>query len=381
MNKTEKVHTAVEVAGGLITTIKIDEKEHPTMKASFDIVSKVMPEIEDVIQDIVADKKPIDSSVKLGTKLFSIATADKGKVIKQGASKAKDVKKAMSNPEALKTVAVSNPYVLLVVIALAIIEKDVKAVLAVTKEILAFLEAEKEAEIEADVKTLSSIISKYTINFDNERFIASNHKMVLDIQRTARKNMLFYEKQISNMAKNNIVGITQSNVESYFKKLEREFKYYRMAIYTFSLSSFLEIILSGNFKEENVKLAKDEIDDANIKYSNYHAICLERIKKISHQSIESNTVKGTGVVTSFIGSLFAKSKKEKDIEKSKKLIAKGDQLKEKSIVIENTFIKGFEDLKENSSELFAEKMEEIIFIFNNTGQICCDENGIYLIEQ
>jgi uncharacterized protein YehS (DUF1456 family) len=381
MENSEKIHTIAEVTSSLLTTIEIDGKEYPALKTSFDILTKVMPEIENVVQDIVAGKKPIESSSRLGVKIFSIVSADDGKIFKKVTPKSTDIKKIVTNPQALKTAAVSNPYVLLVVVALSIIEKDVKAVLAAAKDILSFLVAEKESEIEADVKTLSSIINKYTVNFDNERFITSNHKLVIDIQRTARKNMLFYEKRIAQIAKNNTIAVSQSNIEAYFKKLDKEFNYYKMAIYTFSLASFLEILLSSNFKEENINLTKTEIVEANESYTKYHNICLEKIKKLSHKSIESNTIKGSGAITTFIGKLFSKSKKEKDIETGKKLIAKGDELKGKSIDIENTYVNSFDAIKSTGSEVFIEKMEEMIFIYNHTGQICCDKDGIYLIKK
>ena len=69
------------------------------------------------------------------------------------------------------------------------------------KQILSFLEIEKESEIEADVETIFSIASKYKLNWDNEHFVASNHKMVLDIQRTARRNMLSYEKKVNDIVR------------------------------------------------------------------------------------------------------------------------------------------------------------------------------------
>lgn len=49
------------------------------------------------------------------------------------------------------------------------------------QQIMSFLETEKESEIEADVQTLSDLMEKYKYNWDNEYFISSNHKLVLDI--------------------------------------------------------------------------------------------------------------------------------------------------------------------------------------------------------
>jgi hypothetical protein len=95
------------------------------------------------------------------------------------------------------TVMPIDPATMMMAVALFSIEQQLGNIAEMEKQILSFLQVEKEAEIEADVKTLANIIEKYKYNWDNEHFIASNHKMVLDLQRTARKNMLSYQKKVS----------------------------------------------------------------------------------------------------------------------------------------------------------------------------------------
>lgn len=83
-----------------------------------------------------------------------------------------------------------DPATMMMAIALFSIEQQLGNIAEMEKQILSFLEVEKESEIEADVETLSNIISKYKNNWDNALFIASNHKLVIDIQRTARNVMV-----------------------------------------------------------------------------------------------------------------------------------------------------------------------------------------------
>lgn len=81
-----------------------------------------------------------------------------------------------------------NPAMIMVAVALYSIDQKLDQIIATGKQALSFLENEKQSEIEADVETLSSIITKYKYNWDNQHFVESNHKLVLDIQRTARNN-------------------------------------------------------------------------------------------------------------------------------------------------------------------------------------------------
>ena len=382
------------IATELMTYVETkDGGKHPALHVSFDLIKTVLPQAEEYLKEYI-EKKDADTS-KTGEKLYTVANAGKNDVLKltkqdgvfwgalkteDGASKMVKLKEvATSNPDAAKAAAVSNPYVLMILVALTIIEKDIKKILVIEKQILSFLETEKESEVEADVKTLSSIMTKYTANQDNEKFVTSNHKLVLDIQRTARKNIIFYKKNIEKLSKDKSLTISQTGLEGLYKKFDKQFKYYKMSIFTFSLASFLEVLLSGNFEEENITIIKNEIDEVGGEYCVLHNQCSEKMKKISHNSIETNTVKGTGVFVGFAGKLFSKSKKEKNLERGEKLQNKGSDIVNKSKDLEEKIIKSFSETEDPETSLFLEKMEDMVFIFNRTGQICLDENGIYLV--
>lgn len=141
-----------------------------------------------------------------------------------------------------------NPATMMMAVALFSIEQQLGNIAEMQKKIFSFLETEKESEIEADVETLSNIINKYKHNWDNEQFIASNHKMVIDIQRTARKHMNSYQKRVNDTIKEKKLLVLQSRIKTTLNEMIRDFKYYRLSLFAFSMSSLIEIMLSGNFK-------------------------------------------------------------------------------------------------------------------------------------
>ena len=173
-----------------------------------------------------------------------------------------------------QTAAAFNPATMMMAVALFSIEQELGKIEDMQRRIISFLEIEKESEIEADVESLMSIIKKYKDNWDNERFVSGNHNQVLTYQNRARKNMLGYQKKIAELIGKKQRIVTQANVEQAFTSLEKEFKYYRLSLYTFSLSSLMEVMLSGNFKESYISGIRDELqqmsDDSAIDISSYH---------------------------------------------------------------------------------------------------------------
>lgn len=144
--------------------------------------------------------------------LFRVANAAAGDTLKMakngnawGAMKtaaggSKMVQLAETGPlsATTQTIAAFNPATMMMAAALYSIEKDMKEIAETQKKILTFLEVENESQIEADVESLMEIVTNYKYNWDNELSVASSHKLVMDIQNRARKNMIAYQKKVTD---------------------------------------------------------------------------------------------------------------------------------------------------------------------------------------
>lgn len=272
-----------------------------------------------------------------------------------------------------------DPATMMMAVALFSIEQQLGNIAEMQKKILSFLEIEKESEIEADIETLSNIIEKYKHNWDNEQFITSNHKMVTDIQRTARKNMLSYQKKVRDVIKEKKLIVLQNKIKSTLDELMKDFKYYRLSLFTFSMSSLLEIMLSGNFKEENILSIKDEIQKLAFTYRDVYGECSVYLEGMEKSSVESNLLKGVGATSKAVGKLIGSIPKIKDGQLDERLQEAGVHVSDKAKEIETDSIAEFAEMSNPGTSLFTEKMDDLIFVYNQTTDICFDNNNIYLI--
>ena len=274
-----------------------------------------------------------------------------------------------------------DPATMLMAVALFSIEQKLDSIEEMQKQILTFLEIEKESEIEADVETLVSMISKYKYNWDNEHYLQSNHKMVLDLQRTARKNMLSYQKQVTEVLNSRQMVVAQMKVKSTLKDLLKKFKYYRLSLYTFSLASLLEIMLSGNFKEEYITGIKEEIEALSMTYRNLYGKCSEHLERLGNSALEANLLKGIGNASNAVGKLIGSIPKIKDGQVDEFLQDSGERLKNNAVGMERNVVKAFAEISNPGTGVFTEKMRDMILIFNHTAEICFDDKQIYLIAE
>ena len=325
--------------------------------------------------------------------LYQLANAGVGDVLKvakngnfwgafktaDGASKFAQLQAARPLTATNTTVMPIDPATMMMAVALFAIEQQLKGIEETQKQILSFLEIEKESEIEADVEILSKMITTYKHNWNNEHFVASNHKMVLDIQRTARKNMLSYKKRVAELLDSKKLIVSQAKVKATLGDLQKKFKYYRLSLYTFSMASLVEIMLSGNFKEEYISDVKEELKKFSLEYRDLFTECSMYLEKMTSVSVEANVMKGISVASKAVGKFIGNIPVVKEGQVDEFLQDSGAHLKENAQDMQKNVLEAFATLHNPGTGVFMDRMEDMIQIYNHTDRICFDDKKIYLI--
>lgn len=311
-------------------------------------------------------------AAKNGNFWGAIKTAD-------GASKMVQLQAAEPITATTKAASAFNPATMMMAVALFSIEQELGKIEEMQKQILSFLEIEKESEIEADVETLMCIVRNYKLNWDNEHFAAGNYKLVLDIQRTARKNMNAYQKKVAEVLGKKQLIVAQSNVDQTVRNLEKKFKYYRLSLYIFSLASLMEIMLSGNFKEGYITGIKNEIMDMSDAYRSLFEKSSVYLEKLGGSALEANVLKGVGTAEKAVGKFIGSIPLIKEGPVDEFLQDSGLQMKKNAYGMKKKAVRRFADISNPGTAVFVDKMTDMIQIYNHTEQICFDAKRIYLI--
>ena len=271
-----------------------------------------------------------------------------------------------------------NPATIMITVSLYEIEKEILEIKSICNNILSFLENDKEAQIEADVKTLIRVVTEYKYNWQDEQYIDNNHKLIMDIQRTAITNISFYQKQININIKKSKIFMTNKGIDEDQNKLEKLFKYYKLTLYVYSFATFLEIILLENFQKEFLKIKEEELKKLSDEYINYYQEALKHVKKEARKSIQGNLLSGIGSAGKAIGDIAEKVQVIKDKKIDTWFNKNGENLKNISQNMKNNFSLKFEEMSDPNTKIFIEKIKLINNIYNNIKNIYFDKDKIYL---
>ena len=361
-------------------TMKVPIAELSTLGAG---IASIIPQLNTVKQTMEVSGAGLYRVVNMGAN-ESLKVAKNGDL--WGAFKNSDGKSIMARfqeagPMSATTNIIPpiNPAVMMMAVALFSIEREISRIADMGEQILSFLRIEKESEIEADVEMLMDMIKKYKLNWDNDQFVTSNHKLVMDIQRTARKNMNGYQKSIEEALKEKQLIVAQHNVKSKLAEIEKKFQYYRLSLYSFALASMMEIMLGGNYEEEYITEIKNEISSMSNKYRELFDECSRYLEKMSNSALESNVMKGVGTAGKAVGKLIGSIPLVKEGPVDEFLQESGESLEKNASDIEKEAVKKFAVIGNPETGMFINKMEEMVLIYNHTSELYIDDKNIYLI--
>ncbi len=281
--------------------------------------------------------------------------------------------------DATEVTSTINPATMMMAVAIYQMNQKLDEIEKTQKQIFDFMRFEKESKIEANLETLLNIIKRYKFNWDSELFTKNNHKEALEIQKNALSDMKFYQKQVQSLLPEKRGLVSQKNVEKLTSDLDKSFVYYRMSLYTYALASMVEVMLDGNFGEENIGFIKSGIEKEALEYRDYFRRASECLEDMSNGAIDTKIVKGIGNVGrnvgKFIGNIpvIEKGPIDEALQKG------GTRLADKAEDTKTKAVHTFASLGDPGTVLITDRLQDMIRIYNHTESICFDNERIYLI--
>ena len=372
----------IEMNNYMLSDVRKETLSNNTYSLSLSKLSKISPITVSTTNNI---KTIMEQNPKTSGNLYRITNLEKNdslKAMRDGKTFWGSIKKSdgSSTMAKLKEVNPNNvmaldPTVMMMSVALAGIEQELGEIKELSEKIYSFLEHEKESEIESDLEILNRSINDFRFNLEDEKYLINNHKQVMDIKRTANKNMLFYKKEINDDLSKDKLFTTYNSMNSIIEDIQKKFEYYRLSLYIYSFSTFMEILLLGNYRSDYLLNKKNELDELDNEYSETFNNALKYVKKNANKSLEGNVLSGLGSAGKAIGNL-AEKVKIKNVNSW--LNEKGDNLKQSGQIIKNDFVTKFDNMKESKSRSFINQIEKVNCIYNKTKEIYFDKENIYL---
>lgn len=280
--------------------------------------------------------------------------------------------------QAQMTPLACDPTMIFMAAALANIEKKLDAIQDMQKEMMDFLVQKEKSDLKGNLNFLFDVFNNYKYNWKNEMYKNSNHIKVLDIKQEAEKKIAFYREQIiAKVNKKSFINSDQT-VNKQLQSVQDQFKDYQLALYLLGFSSFLEVMLLGNFDADYLTGISDKLEKYSLKYRELYTKCYDEIESYSSTSVQSSMLKGIAKASTSVGKFVEKIPVISKGQADEALIAAGDKLDELNDGKLRKQMRSLIEHQSNSIRPFIENIDTVNELCNKPVQLLVDKDNLYI---
>jgi len=263
-------------------------------------------------------------------------------------------------------------------VAIMAVEKKLDAIQEAQKEILAFLELKEEAKLKGNLNALADVLNNYKFNWDNDKYKDHKHILVQDIKREVEQSIILYREQLTKALCKTTLFHSGQEVKTTLNKTMARLNDYQLALYTFSFSSFLEVMLLENFDTNYLNSIASKIQEYSGDYITLYDKCTEKIEKDSKTSLEGFALKGLSKLSSGAGKIVEKIPVISKSQLDENLIKAGGILQDVDTNRTQNIMQILADSQTDYISSFVENIHTLDNLYNQPMQLMFDSENIYI---
>jgi hypothetical protein len=284
---------------------------------------------------------------------------------------------AVGGGQAVLNPLICNPTMLFMAAALMSIDKKLDSILETQQEILEFLKHKEKSILRGNLNVLADVLNNYKHNWNNEKYKTNKHIQVQEIKRDAEQSIIFYREQIGIRINKQSLLHSDQTVNTKLKKIQAEFKEYQLALYLYSFSSFLEVMLLENFDSAYLDSVAKRIEDYSNQYREIYTTSYDQIEGYSKSSINSHLLSGLASINRVAGNTVAKVPFVSKTQIDETLTETGDRLGRFSSRKTEQTMQQFMNNQSSRVRPFIENINAVNRLYNQPMEIIFDQENVY----
>lgn len=239
----------------------------------------------------------------------------------------------------------------------------------------------EEAKLKGNINVLADILNNYKFNWDNDKYKDHKHILVQDIKREAEQSIILYHEQLERTLNKKTLFHSSQEIKAALNKTVTRLNDYQLALYIFSFSSFLEIMLLENFDTNYLNSIINKIQEYSGDYAALYNICTEKLEKNSKASLEGYAIKGLSKISNGVGKIVEKIPVISKSQLDENLIKAGKNLLEVNTNRTQSIMQVLADSQTDYISSFMENIHTIDALYNQPMHLMFDSENIYIAKQ
>ena len=198
---------------------------------------------------------------------------------------------------------VFDPTAVAVAAALAQINQKLDGIQDNIDRMFGYLRTKDKAAGLAALDDLKAVLDEYRYNLDNAQFKRLKLALVQDVNSHAQRRIRELQSRLSEAdRKKGLLELRGQAADAAAAALD-DLKDYQLAVYLYSFSSFLGVMLLENYDEGYLAMKAEDIREKAHEYRKVYTACFDAIEARNRQTLDSYVLGGLSAGLSGLGHL------------------------------------------------------------------------------
>lgn len=299
-----------------------------------------------------------------------------------------NLNQAHLHPASSQTVEIAtsipcDPTTLFIAVTLMEVNKKLDAIQATQQEMFEYMKTKDKSKQRANLQTLTDILNNYRFHWGDKDYTRDKRNLVQFIKKDADEAIIQHRAEIQKKVneKPQKMGLVHfdNDVRDKSKAVKSEFEEYRLAVYLYAFSSFLEVMLYENFSDDYLKAVVDKIEEHSISYRELYTQAYNLLEADADSSVRAVALGGLSGAMGFLSKAI-ESTPIGDLTPIDEALGDASKgLGDFSNGVKNDMMKKLVQASSSDVRPFIDNIENISRLYNKPTMLMADDNAVYVL--
>lgn len=283
------------------------------------------------------------------------------------------------SPTAVTTTVPYDPTLLFIAAALMEINKKLDDIKETQQEMFDFIKNKEKAKLRADLQTLTDILNDYRFNWGDKDYMQNKRNLVQFIKKDANQAIIHHRAEIKGKLGKTDFFHFDKDVKDKAQAVRSELEEYRLSVYLYAFSSFLEVMLYNNFSKSYLRGVIEKIEDHSNNYRVLYTQSYDLIELDADSSVRAMLFGGLSEAMGFLGKAIEKTPVGDYTPIDEALGEASKNLGELSEGMKQDMMKKLIDASHSDVRPFVESIKSVDRLYNEPVMLMADQEILYVL--
>ena len=279
-------------------------------------------------------------------------------------------------------VATSIPYdptSLFIAAALMEINQKLDAIQETQQQMFDYLKSKDKGKLQANLEQLAEVMQSYRFYCNDKEQMRSQRNLVVGIRKEAKEAIRHHQLVIVGQLKRAGAIHVDKDVRDKATTIRSELEEYRVSVYLYAFSTFIDVMLHGNFEEDYLALLVEKIEDESIGYRQLYTQAYDLIEADADSSVRAMALGGLSGAMGFLSKAIEKTPVGDHTPIDEALGDASKSLGDFSKGVKDGMMKELIEASSSDVRPFIDNIENVSRLYNEPVMLMADEAAVYVL--